>query len=166
MALRCNESNLLFDSQSILPAITLILSGQWILMTMKVVSCEDTFSTSCVSDAGMVLLFHSPPREEQHLCPFVVVSRGKLCGLYARWLLHCEVFWTVLLFDSILLLEAFWNNSALQSVVSPDIPLWATRQCRSHCTLSEWLWKNLTVSQKQQFQHEIIVALSQWGTWR
>lgn len=74
MALRCNESNLLFDSQTILPAITLIHSGQWILMTMKPVSCEDIFSTSCVSVAGMVLLFHSPPKGEQHLCPFVVAS--------------------------------------------------------------------------------------------
>lgn len=41
MVLRCNESNLLCDSQTILPAITLIHSGQWILMTMKPGSCED-----------------------------------------------------------------------------------------------------------------------------
>lgn len=41
MVLRWNESNLLCDSQAILPAITLIHSGQWILMTMKPGSCED-----------------------------------------------------------------------------------------------------------------------------
>lgn len=41
MVLRWNESNLLCDSQTILPAITLIHSGQWILMTMKAGSCEE-----------------------------------------------------------------------------------------------------------------------------
>lgn len=44
MVPRCNESNLLCDSQTILPAITLIHSGQWILMTMKPRSCEDIFA--------------------------------------------------------------------------------------------------------------------------
>lgn len=41
MVLRWNESNLLSDSQAILPAITLIHSGQWIIMTMKPGSCEE-----------------------------------------------------------------------------------------------------------------------------
>lgn len=41
MVLRWNESNLLCDSQAILPAITLIHSGQWILMTVKPGSCEE-----------------------------------------------------------------------------------------------------------------------------
>lgn len=41
MVLRWNESNLLGDSQAILPAITLIHSGQWILMTMKPGGCEE-----------------------------------------------------------------------------------------------------------------------------
>lgn len=41
MVLRWDESNLLCDSLAILPAITLIHSGQWILMTMKPGSCED-----------------------------------------------------------------------------------------------------------------------------
>lgn len=47
MVQRWNESNLLCDSQAILLAITLIHSGQWILMTMKPGSCEEIFKLSC-----------------------------------------------------------------------------------------------------------------------
>lgn len=41
MVLQWNESNLLSDSQAILPAITLIHFGQWAIMTVKPRSCED-----------------------------------------------------------------------------------------------------------------------------
>lgn len=45
MVLRRNESNLPGDSRTILPAITRIHSGQWILMTMKPGSCEATLQS-------------------------------------------------------------------------------------------------------------------------
>lgn len=64
VVLHWNESNLLSDSGAILPAIMLIHSGQWILMTMKSGSCEEILW-------ALVLVTPSwPPQSLPHLPPF------------------------------------------------------------------------------------------------
>ncbi len=165
MVLRWNESNLLCDSQTILPAITLIHSGQWILMTMKPGSCEDILQALVLvtlvrlSRACSLVLFTS---KKTLFFGWYAASKSLFIGL-------C---WTMQSFFIFMLVKCFsvkclLNNTSLCLLSSKHlekkVALFVDSKLPGRC----WLISRLTFfyESTQQCMSHYMSTILLWNTW-
>lgn len=147
-----NESNLLCDSQAILPAITLIHSGQWILMTVKPGSCEEILQALALvtlvwlSRVGALCHFHLW-RCFLMICDVLTLF---LFQTFAAQGTHFDLFWELLLCtDSntrrTVILETaccllFQTHLVTAALSQAWHSIWTPQQCESHYTSRKLLW--------------------------
>lgn len=140
MVLRCTESNLLCDSQTILPAITLIHSGQWILMTMKPGSCEDILEALVlVTLVRLSMWWQSRSIDLWKRCSILVffcwsVLKKNLNILTSQISMHVSCFYAkcllgIIFFPTLFSSRSIWNRGVLTT--APRLP--------GHCTLQSGL---------------------------